>query len=166
MKPLFFLFGFAVLVSGCGASESELEAQQARLDQKAKALGAVFQGRETQILQGLSVQLAFEADTDLDLYVTGPLLETVYFANLASKSGGELSADVRCDSEGQRLEEVVFVDPLPGKYRIGVDFPERCNSENSPAPYAVSVLYQGQHQQVWGSATLKQFEVIVFEFEL
>ena len=98
MKPLFFLFGFAVLVSGCGASESELEAQQARLDQKAKALGTVFQGRETQILQGLSVQLAFEADTDLDLYVTGPLLETVYFANLASKSGGELSADVRCDS--------------------------------------------------------------------
>jgi len=114
----------------------------------------------------LSVQLAFEASADLDLYVTGPTLETVYFANHKSKSGGEISKDVRCDSDGDRIEEIVFDNPLPGRYRVGVDFPEGCDEGVLLAPYAVSVRHDGEERQVFGTVTLEQFDVIVLEFEI
>ena len=70
--------------------------------------------------------LAFGADADLDLYVTDPLLETVYFANQSSRSGGQFLEDVRCDEEQIKVEEIRFDAPMPGRYRIGIDYPNAC----------------------------------------
>ena len=39
----------------------------------------------------LRARLVFSADADLDLYVTGPDLETVYFANTPTRLGGVLA---------------------------------------------------------------------------
>ena len=62
------------------------------------AAGAVSEG-------GLRVELVFSDDADLDLYVTGPDLETVYFANTPTRAGGALERDLRCDGEpGTRVE--------------------------------------------------------------
>ena len=74
----------------------------------------------------LRVELAFGQDADLDLYVTDPLQETVYFANTPSQQGGVLLDDRRCDSPPPRIETVVFEHPPPGRYRVGVDYPRRC----------------------------------------
>ena len=117
----------------------------------------------------LRIQLAFESTVDLDLYVTDPLLETVYFANQKSVSGGRIIEDVRCEENterGVRIEEIRFTHPYAGRYRVGVDFPERCNGGGDPAAYAVSVSGNSKQHAAHGIAHLKQFEVVVLEFDL
>ena len=166
------LFGLAVVVL-CAVSCSGPEASQAELKLHLENRGAELsillnqanagtKQRET----GLLVQLAFGAEADLDLYVTDPLLETVYFANHESKSGGRISDDVRCDEQTLRLEEVWFDAPIPGRYRVGIDYPERCDGSKEAAAYVVSVLQNGKRKEVSGSVSLRQFEVIVLEFSL
>src|SRR5687767_8083414 len=49
---------------------------------------------------GLRVTLLWSEPVDLDLYVTDPARETVYFGNGASRSGGRLERDTRC-AEGR-----------------------------------------------------------------
>ncbi len=163
MKWQYLIAG--LLIAGCAEPQSEIEAQKAALTEQARELGSAFRATDTES-GALSVQLAFESNADLDLYVTGPLLETVYFANHNSKSGGSIDEDVRCDTEGERLEEIRFENPLPGRYRVGVDFPEGCEEGILMAPYAVQVLHNGESQQVFGTVDLQRFEVVVLEFEL
>src|SRR5262245_1845234 len=57
---------------------------------------------------GLRVERHFGAEADLDLYVTDPLQETVYFANSPTRRGGRLEQDLRCDAATPRSEVVVF----------------------------------------------------------
>lgn len=87
----------------------------------------------------LVIRLAFPATADMDLFVTDPSQETVYFANNPGKTGGELEADKRCDSAPPRIERFVLLQPVPGVYRVGVDFPERCDENKDPASYVVHV---------------------------
>jgi cytochrome c oxidase cbb3-type subunit 3 len=124
----------------------------------------------------LVVQLAHSADVDLDLYVTDPLLETVYFANKTGKSGGTISADSRCDTalpEDRQLhiEEVRFSAPLSGHYRVGVDYPNRCDANGATgfedrAAYSLSVLHLGERQNVQGSVGYRFYELAAFDFEI
>ena len=85
------------------------------------------------------IRLAFPAVADLDLFVTGPSQESVYFANSPSKNGGLLEADQRCDSIGPRIEKVIFGNAAPGDYRVGVDFPARCDDARDEVSYVVHV---------------------------
>jgi hypothetical protein len=90
----------------------------------------------------LRVRLAFGAAADLDLYVTDPLAETLYFANQRAASGGRLVADAHCDSAAPRVEEVRFPAPLPGRYRIGVDYMvyrAQCGEQPPVVPYVLAI---------------------------
>ncbi len=116
--------------------------------------------------EGLTVRLAFGAEADLDVYVTDPLLETVYFANKSSRSGGRILEDVRCDEDQIKVEEVRFDAPMPGRYRIGIDYPNACAEGNRESPYAVSVQHDGKRREAQGSASLHRFEIVVLEFEI
>jgi len=113
--------------------------------------------------QALQVSLTFGDAADLDLYVTDPLQETVYFANSPSRSGGELEGDLRCDAPAPRVEVVRFEWPLAGRYRIGVDYPERCRAAKEPIPFLVVVESQGQRHERRGEIALGQFQPIVVE---
>src|SRR5262249_37927362 len=77
---------------------------------------------------GVTVTLRWTASVDLDLYVTDPDLETAYFANPRTRSGGVLARDARCADgpPGARTEQVHWTTPPRGRYRVGVDFPEVC----------------------------------------
>ena len=154
------------LISGCDLVDPA--GQTGPVQEEAGILGDQLRSAPTAEGELLTIQLAFAADVDLDLYVTGPLLETVYFANHESKSGGKISDDVRCDSEesGTRTEKVIYLNPMKGRYRIGVDFPHRCSGESGPAPFAVLVERPGEDLQKEGSVKLERFEVAVLEFEL
>ncbi|MBW2314801.1 MAG: hypothetical protein JRH10_11470 [Deltaproteobacteria bacterium] len=110
------------------------------------------------------VRLAFDAGADLDLYVTGPLEETVYFGNTPSKIGGRLEADVRCDAPAPRIETVVFPTARPGRYRVGVDHPESCGRRRSAAPFAVELRSTAGERRETGAARPGEFEAIVFEW--
>jgi len=90
----------------------------------------------------LRVRLAFGAAADLDLYVTDAQDETIYFGNERAASGGRLSADASCDSPAPRVEEVVFSQPLPGRYRVGVDYMvyrAKCGEQPPVVAYVLAV---------------------------
>ena len=112
-----------------------LEAEATRLEAALTALPRTGDG-------ALRVRLAFGAQADLDLYVTDPLDETIYFANERAAAGGRLVADARCDSPDPRIEEIVFAAPRPGRYRVGVDYMvyrERCGAQPEVVAYVLAI---------------------------
>ena len=143
-----------------------LETRSMALESELRALNSQQAVDET----GLLVQLAFGAEADLDLYVTDPLLETVYFANKAGKSGGEISDDYRCDSASLKVEQVRFKMPLSGSYRVGVDYPNRCGSKEEEfgerAAWSLSVMHNGKRQYIVGTVGYRFFEVAAFDFNV
>ena len=129
------------------------------------ALEALLTSRVPGAPEQLRVHLAFGKEADLDLYVTGPREETVYYANTPSRIGGELLEDRRCEHSGPRIESVHF--PLvPGRYRVGVDYPQACGDAKAPAAFALLIETPRGHEQLRSLAVHQVFEPVVFEFEL
>jgi len=125
-----------------------------------------FGAAETPPAGTLRFRLVFDDSADLDLYVTGPLLETVYYGNTPSRIGGSLAADVRCDAPADpRTETVEFPDAPPGRYRVGVDFPERCRLATAPEAFRIAIDGDGVHHERSGEIRLGAFVVTVFEFD-
>jgi hypothetical protein len=110
----------------------------------------------------LVVRLAFDGSADLDLYVTDPLEETVYFANTPTRAGGALDADRTCRDPAPRVETVRFERPPPGRYRVGVDHPASCASD-APASFAVRVERGGRSWEASGALESRRFDPIVLE---
>jgi hypothetical protein len=113
----------------------------------------------------LVVRLGFGAEADLDLYVSDPHAETVYFANSPTASGGELLADRRCEHPAPRIETVRFREALPGRYRVGVDYPEACG-DAGPVRFAVEVIQGSRRELFRGTAEPGVFQVVVIEFDV
>jgi hypothetical protein len=136
------------------------------LSARAAALEARLVAAERAPAGELVVRLAFEAGADLDLYVTDPREETVYYANTPVRSGGALDADRRCAEPRERVETVRFAAPLPGRYRVGVDFQQRCESDARVVPWAISIDARGERRLLRGLATWNVFASRVDEFAL
>ncbi len=111
------------------------------------------------------VRLVFGAEADLDLFVTDPSHEEVYFANSPSRLGGVLDADRRCEDPAPRVETVRFDAAPPGRYRVSVDFPIRCRAGVDEASYRVIVEVDGRRREIEGVARFGRLERIVTEFE-
>ena len=153
---------------GCtGSDERDAAEQAAELARQASDLAQQLDKQGT-LRSGVVVQLAFGKEADLDLYVTDPLLDTVYFARHESRTGGRIEADVLCETPGSRVEEVRFDAPWPGRYRVGIDHPRRCDGAKRPAPaaYAVTAYADGKTYRASGSVALEQFAVVVLEFDV
>lgn len=151
----------AALAAACAAVPPEVR--------EAERLSAVLEKAVAELPAepGLRVLLAFGPAADLDLYVTDPLEETVYFANSPSASGGRLEADLRCDSpgEGDRIEVVRFADPRAGRYRVGLDHPRGCANER-PAGFALAVVRDGVATVRSGSLRPLEFRLAALDFEV
>jgi len=131
-------------VSGCAAFRESEADREARLSREGVALAALLAAPASSAPGELRVRLAFGAAADLDLYVTDPLQETVYFANSPSRAGGSLDRDLRCGDAAPRIETVSFAEPRSGVYRVGVDFPEHCDGAREPVAFAVVVERNGR----------------------
>ena len=112
------------------------------------------------------VRLAFGDAADLDVYVTGPKHETVYFANTPARSGGELDRDLRCKAPAPRIETVLFQPAEPGLYRVGVDFPERCDDQREPVSFVVYLETADAREEKRGAIAPGHFLPIVIAVEL
>lgn len=112
------------------------------------------------------VRLVFGAEADLDLYVTGPAHETVYFANDRSADGGRLEADRRCGAPAPRVETVVFPRAPAGDYRVGVDFPERCEGGLDEAAYRLLVDTPGGSRELRGRVSFAHFDSRALHFRV
>lgn len=133
---------------------------------EADALEQMLRGAAPTRRGDLTVRLAFGEDADLDLYVTGPFEETVYYANTPSEIGGALVEDRRCVHAGPRVEIIRFPSPLtPGRYRVGVDYPHACSESTSPAPFVIDISEPGGRVVHRGLARHRVFEPIVVEVE-
>ncbi len=175
-----FLLG-CVLVQGCTDQDALMVEQQQKLDQQGQRLSSIL-GNATPTVSttdgSLTIQMSFGSEADLDLYVTDPHMETVYFAKSSTRSGGRISKDIQCasgsdsaqsgrgDQHEPRIEEVRFDAPIPGRYRIGIDYPLKCAGGEQRAAFAVSVMHNGEQIRKSGSVTFENFDVVVMEFEI
>lgn len=112
------------------------------------------------------MELVFGAEADLDLYVSDPAHETAYFANTPVRSGGAHLRDLRCDAASPRVEVVRWEAPPAGSYRVGVDFPERCDARAMRARYRIRIVGPDGAQELEGEALFGRFDPRVLDFEI
>jgi hypothetical protein len=108
----------------------------------------------------LQVTLSWNTIDDLDLYVTDPTGQTVYWRNRTVPSGGQLDVDANasCSNATQNPVENVFWASTPpsGTYRIEVRLFRRCSPSTDPIPFTVTVRKNGNVAETFsGSATTR-----------
>ena len=112
------------------------------------------------------VQLVFGEAADLDLFVTDPDHEEVYFGNSPTRLGGRLDADRLCGDPAPRIETVRFSPAPPGRYRVSVDFPKRCHPGTETVTYRVVVDVGEERQEVEQVLSFGDTEQVVIEFDV
>jgi len=154
---------FCAVALGCTSPRPSPEDLAARHEALAQLLASA---PDEATADSLVVRLAFDAEADLDLYVTDAAHETVYFGNSPSGTGGELLADLLCDAPAPRVETIVFARRRRGVVRVGVDAPERCRQGVRLVPFVVELRAGERHVLQRGVAIPGRFEVIVLEVEV
>ncbi|MEO8293977.1 MAG: hypothetical protein ABI613_00585 [Gemmatimonadota bacterium] len=103
----------------------------------------------------VQVSVAWDAPTDVDLHVTDPSSEEIYFGNKTSASGGTLDLDsnAACTIDNVDNENVVWpTGTAPsGTYTVDLVYWSACSQPQSN--YTVTILVKGQAPQVF-SGTL------------
>ena len=124
------------------------------------------------IAEGLRITLSWTEPVDLDLYVTDPSQETVYFAHPRSVSAGSLNSDVACGDLAREksgtttMERAEWTRPPAGRYRVGVDFSDDCGSAIDEAHYRLVLEISGRHEERTGVVRRTIFEPVVLEFDV
>jgi hypothetical protein len=117
----------------------------------------------------LHISLTWDAPVDLDLYVTDPLGETLYFANNPTRAGAQLEQDARCatlPAHGPAIERARLLVPLPGRYRVGVDFIDACGASVTTVPFRIAVDRGTAHRGASGTIGPGQFVVVAIEIDV
>ncbi|MFN8643619.1 MAG: hypothetical protein U0802_18895 [Candidatus Binatia bacterium] len=114
---------------------------------------------------GLHVTLTWAAPVDLDLYLTDPAGESLYFANTPTRAGARLAGDARCAGRGGGPASETALAPAPaaGIWRVGVDFMDGCGSGLGEVPFRVAVDLGGARREVTGVARAGRFAIVVVE---
>lgn len=94
----------------------------------------------------VQVSVAWNASSDVDLYVVDPSNETIYFDSPESMSGGVLSLDSNggCIGEDIRNESITWPEdpPLRGTYTVRLNLWSSCQQETTD--WLVTVRVEGQ----------------------
>ena len=99
----------------------------------------------------VQVSVVWDAPTDVDLRVTDPSGEEVYFGNLQSQSGGflDLDSNPACSIDDINNENIVWpTDGAPsGTYKVSLDYWSDCGEPETN--WVVTVQSQGQAPQIF-----------------
>lgn len=164
---LFVAAFLAIAVMACAGGPSSDQASSDALAAEANRLARVLAAEpESTAAVALRVRLAFGSAADLDIYVTDPNQETAYFANTPTKLGARLLRDVLCGAPTPRIETVTLEDPLPGRYRVGVDYPRSCGDERGAVSFVVYFDTNGRRETRRGSIKPGEFLAIVMEVDV
>jgi hypothetical protein len=99
----------------------------------------------------VQVSVAWDSPTDVDLRVTDPSGEEVYFGNLQSASGGflDLDSNPACSIDGVNNENIVWpTGGAPdGMYKVSLDYWSDCGQAETN--WVVTVQSAGQTPQIF-----------------
>ncbi len=91
----------------------------------------------------LIVGLHWQESLDLDMFLTDPAGETVYFANRLAKSGVRMGQRTSCtdiaQAPGPYFETIEIPNAIPGRYRVSVDFIKDCDHTDLEADFSVTL---------------------------
>ncbi|HXE58049.1 MAG TPA: hypothetical protein VNK43_08615 [Gemmatimonadales bacterium] len=93
----------------------------------------------------VQVSVAWTGDSDVDLHVTDPNGDEVFFGQLQVPSGGRLDLDSNpaCNIDGVNNENIVWAENAPrGTYTVVVDYFDDCGVPRSD--YVVTIQRKGQ----------------------
>ncbi len=84
--------------------------------------------------ESLEVTLSWDSPVDLDVFLTDPNGETVYFANRKGKSGSRMGMESGCAkaalNSGPYRERGKSKEALLGRYRVSVEFMKDCGQSS------------------------------------
>lgn len=99
----------------------------------------------------VQVNISWSGASDVDLYVTDPSDETVYFGNRDAASGGglDLDSNAACNIDGKNAENIVWpANQAPrGTYKVVVRYFDDCGVAQTD--WVVTVLAKGQAPQTF-----------------
>ena len=118
----------------------------------------------------VQVTLTWDSVNDLDLWVTDPADETIYYHNKTSASGGELDVDANpgCNDLTSSPVENIFWptgDSPEGTYTIYVQYYDVCQPE-ARTPFTVRLQVNGETQIFTGVASEQNEKIEIHTFEL
>jgi hypothetical protein len=99
----------------------------------------------------IQVSMTFDTNDDLDLYVTGPDNETVFFDNKNAANGGilDLDANMLCGAPAGNSENITWPQGTApeGTYQVFVNFYLSCSGD--PVNYTVTVTVVGNPPEIF-----------------
>ena len=116
----------------------------------------------------VQVTLRWNTNDDIDLHVTDPRGEVIYFDHKKSLSGGKLDVDANASSDHCMINPVENIfwpegrAPF-GKYAVKVVYFNK--RQSAPVSYTVVVKYGEQEKFFEGSLNVEKQEQMVCDFE-
>jgi len=99
----------------------------------------------------VQVSVAWDSPTDVDLRVTDPFDEEVYFGNLQAASGGflDLDSNPACNIDGINNENIVWPSGQAptGAYKVRLDYWDDCGQAETN--WVVTIQSAGQSPQIY-----------------
>ena len=122
----------------------------------------------------IQVTLGWGTQADLDMYVTDPNGEQIYYQHNRSASGGHLDQDARggCtnDQVNANLENVYWnqANPPGGVYQVAVHYWDgmRCSTNAGPTTFTLSISVGGQIVGAYNYTIAPGQKVDVASFQL
>lgn len=118
----------------------------------------------------IQATLRWTTTDDLDLAVTDPSGQVVYYGNRAIGSGGQLDVDANAACSGTTPSPIenVFWPPSQapqGTYAVEVNLFSRCTGTPGSIPFELRLLVQGNVQTLTGSVS-EDSPIATFPFSL
>jgi hypothetical protein len=106
----------------------------------------------------IQVTLTWQSEVDLDLYVTDPNGDTIYYGDTTSLSGGELDRDNMCGNFALGRPENVYweANPPSGTYQVEVAYFGSCADSMIGSSWNVRTVVNGRSNTYTG--TLNPFD--------
>jgi hypothetical protein len=111
----------------------------------------------------VQVTLTWQADVDVDLYVTDPTGSTVYYGNRSVASGGELDRDNMCGDFAWGRPENVFWPPgraPSGTYEVKVRYYGSCGEGDPVVNWTVRTVVAGRANSFTGTLANREEQVV------
>lgn len=121
----------------------------------------------------LHIDLAWQAPVDLDLFLTGPDGETIYFGNRDARAGYKMQDESNCkavsSSNAPYHESAIITAAKVGRYRVSVDYILNCGSGITEVG-ALVTLYDAVTGLKLGSKDIivkrQELKTVAWEFEV